>query len=360
MSRWPNAIAAATLLGAATMWALPAQAQPAWSDIGRAATPAEVAAWDIDVRPDFKGLPEGSGSVDDGMDLWEDKCAVCHGIFGESNSVFNPIVGGTTAEDVQTGRVASLARGDYPGVTTFMKVPTISTIWDYINRAMPWDNPKSLSADEVYAATAYLLNLADVIPDDFVLSNENIAQVQEMMPNRNGMTLEHTMWPGDEFGTAKIKDDVQAQACMSDCGGEPEITSDLPDHARNVWGNLREQNRTVGPQRGADTSQPEGELGDAAGPVNIVGPVGAGAEPEAVALVNEHGCMACHGMDKKLVGPALRDVAAKYQGDPDTVADSIRNGSPGGTWGDAPMPPQDLSDEVVQTIAQWLADGASN
>jgi cytochrome c len=74
-----------------------------------------VAAWDIDVRPDFKGLPAGSGSVEKGQDIWEAKCASCHGVFGESNEVFSPLVGGTTKEDVKTGRVANLTRTDFPG-----------------------------------------------------------------------------------------------------------------------------------------------------------------------------------------------------------------------------------------------------
>ena len=78
--------------------------------MGRPATTKEVAAWDIDVRPDFKGLPAGSGSVEKGQDIWEAKCASCHGVFGESNEVFSPLVGGTTAEDVKTGRVANLTR----------------------------------------------------------------------------------------------------------------------------------------------------------------------------------------------------------------------------------------------------------
>ena len=106
--------------------------------IGRDATPREVAAWDIDVRPDFKGLPPGSGSVDKGQEVWEAKCASCHGVFGESNQVFNPLVGGTTADDIKTGHVAMLMRNDYPGRTTMMKVSSLSTLWDYINRAMPW------------------------------------------------------------------------------------------------------------------------------------------------------------------------------------------------------------------------------
>jgi S-disulfanyl-L-cysteine oxidoreductase SoxD len=126
--------------------------------IGRAATPAEIKAWDIDVRPDFTGLPAGSGSVAKGQAVWEAKCASCHGTFGESNEVFSPLVGGTTAEDIKVGRVKALQES--VARTTFMKVSSISTLWDYINRAMPWNAPKSLSTEEVYASLAYLLHLA--------------------------------------------------------------------------------------------------------------------------------------------------------------------------------------------------------
>ena len=159
--------------------------------LGRPATAKEIAAWDIDVRADFKGLPPGSGSVAKGQDIWEAKCAHCHGVFGESNEVFSPLIGGTTKKDIETGRVANLTRTDFPGRTTIMKVATVSTLWDYINRAMPWTSPKSLSADEVYAVTAFLLSLAEVVPDDFVLSDKNIAEVQKRMPNRHGMQTRH-------------------------------------------------------------------------------------------------------------------------------------------------------------------------
>ena len=86
-------IVALTLLGGLAN----AQDPKKFPGLGRAATPAEVAAWDIDVRPDFKGLPKGSGTAEQGQELWEAKCASCHGVFGESNEVFTPIVGGTTA-----------------------------------------------------------------------------------------------------------------------------------------------------------------------------------------------------------------------------------------------------------------------
>src|SRR5882757_4499275 len=84
---------------------LSAQAADKFPGIGRPATPAEIKAWDIDVRPDFKGLPPGSGSVSQGQAVWESKCESCHGTFGESNEVFSPIVGGTTADDIKTGHV---------------------------------------------------------------------------------------------------------------------------------------------------------------------------------------------------------------------------------------------------------------
>lgn len=338
--------------------AAPASAQDKFPGVGRAATPKEVAAWDIDVRPDFKGLPAGRGSVAMGQDIWESRCATCHGFFGESNSVFNPLVGGTSAEDIQTGRVATLKRTDYPGRTTLMKVPTVSTLWDYINRAMPWDRPKSLKVDEVYAVTAFLLNLAHIVPEDFTLSDQNIAEVQQRMPNRNGMTTAHALWPGKDFKDGRDRPDVLAKACMRDCGPEPAIGSRLPEHARNAHGNLREQNRTVGAQRGSDTTRPEGRLGDAAGPVNVAGSARqAGPHAAAIALTQKHACAACHNMDGKLVGPGFSDIARKYSGRADYLQAKIKAGG-SGVWGETPMPPQDLPEEDTKAMAAWLAAGA--
>mgnify|MGYP000403784813 FL=1 len=205
MSKFRDAVLALVCLIAAGLASAQSNKFPG---VGREATAKEVAKWDIDVRPDFKGLPAGSGSVAKGQDVWEAKCAHCHGVFGESNEVFSPIVGGTTAEDIKTGRVANLQRADYPGRTTLMKVPTVSTLWDYVNRAMPWTNPKTLTTEEVYAVTAFMLNLGNIVPDNFVLSDKNIAEVQARMPNRNGMTAAHAMWPGNEFGGVKKPDTV--------------------------------------------------------------------------------------------------------------------------------------------------------
>lgn len=217
--------------------------------IGRRASVAEISAWDIDVRPDFKGLPAGSGSVRQGEKLWEAKCASCHGAFGESPAVFPPLVGGTTAKDIERGRVAGLHAASENAKTTMMKLATVSTLWDYIRRAMPFDAPKSLTTNEVYAASAYLLHLADLVPADFTLSDQNIAQVQARMPNRNGMTTQHGMLE------AKGKPDVVSEACMQDCKVNDKSLLVLPAAVNGLNGNLAEQNRPYGAIRGIDTSR---------------------------------------------------------------------------------------------------------
>jgi cytochrome c len=346
-------LTAATLAGAAQAQVLPG--------LGRPATAQEIAAWDIDVRPDFKGLPKGQGSVAQGQDLWEAKCAMCHGVFGESNEVFSPLVGGTTAADVKSGRVARLTDPSFPGRTTLMKVATISTLWDYINRAMPWNAPKSLKPDEVYAVTAFLLNLGGVLPDDFVLSDRNIAEAQARLPNRLGMSTQHALWPGKGIGSARP--DVKAAACMSNCATEPNVASMLPDFARNAHGNLAEQNRLVGPQHGADTSRPAGappSPGAAATAKPAAAAATTAASPTPTALLNKHACSGCHAVDGKLVGPSFREVAVKQGNRADALAyltGKIRAGGVG-VWGQVPMPPQGLPEDDAKTIARWLTEGA--
>ncbi|MFN5163753.1 MAG: c-type cytochrome [Pseudomonadota bacterium] len=342
----------------------------AFPGIGRAATPKEIAAWDIDVRPDFKGLPKGSGSVARGLEVWEAQCASCHGVFGESNEVFSPIVGGTTKQDMQTGRAARLADPGFPQRTTLMKLSTVSTLWDYIHRAMPWNQPKTLSVDDVYAVTAYILNLGGIVADDFVLSDANIADVQRILPNRNGKTLAHAMWPGAPMGPGMTRTpDVKAVACMTNCPAETTVASFIPDHARNAHGNLAEQNRLVGPQRGADTTRPPPAAGavrvaatTAANTAAAPGAAAAPADPGAAAqaLARKHNCLACHGLDSKLVGPSLREVARKYAGRADAadyLAQRIVSGG-AGVWGAIPMPAQNLPSADARALAAWLAAGA--
>ena len=368
-------LAAITLFSAATLFctASDSAAQSAssnqFSGIGRTATAAEVKAWDIDVRPDLKGLPAGSGKVQDGQTLWDNKCASCHGTFGESNEVFTPLVGGTTAADVKRGRVASLTDPKQPQRSTLMKVATISSLYDYIYRAMPWNAPRSLTADDTYAVLAYMLNLAEILPDDFELSNKNMAEVQQLMPNRNGMTREHGMWRIDDAP------DVKAVACMSNCVETVKITSSLPDYARNAHENLADQNRGYGPFRGVDTTRPPvAKLpGSDLGRLAQAGLTTAGTASSATAsppssatsaklipaadLFKKQNCFACHAANSKLVGPSLAEIAIKYKNQPTSEAmlteKVIKGGA--GVWGAIPMPAQNqLSTADSQALVKWI------
>ena len=313
-----------------------------WKSIGRPATPAEVRAWDIDVRPDFKGLPKGAGTVARGQEIWEGKCATCHGVFGEATNVFTPITGGVHPEDLKAGHTASL-RKPTEARSTVMKLSHVSTLWDYINRAMPWNAPRSLSTDEVYAVTAYVLNLGGILPDDFTLSDANIAEVQQRLPNRDGMSTDHGMW------SVKGKPDVRNVACMKNCGAEVKLTSALPAAARPAHGNLADQNRIIGPVRG------------------VVTPAQAATAPAApshgaamLQLANKGACLSCHQVDRRLVGPAFQEVAARYKGDaqaPAALAAKVKNGG-SGVWGTVPMPAASLDDREIGKLVRWVLDGA--
>lgn len=249
MSSCRKAAAAFALLGAAAA----GQAGDAYPGIGRAATASELAAWDRDVRPDFKGLPAGRGSVAEGQPLWEARCAACHGVFGESNEWMQPLAGGTGAEDMRRGRVARLADPAYPQRSSLMKLATLSTLWDTIARSMPWNAPGTLSVDETYAVTAYLLHLGDIVDADFVLDRDSIARVQQRLPNRDGMQVAHALWPGGLTGSAQ-RPDTQARACRRACPAPQRVVGFPAGHARDSHGDLAGQNRLVGAQRGAAAS----------------------------------------------------------------------------------------------------------
>ena len=344
------------------------------NQIGRVATPAEVKAWNIDVRGDFKGLPTGAGSVAMGADVWDAKCASCHGAFGESNSVFAPIVGGTSKKDIESGRSYFLSNPGYTHRTTLMKVSKLSTLWDYIHRAMPWNEPKSLTPDEVYGVLAYILNLGEIVPADFTLSDKNIAEVQNRLPNRNGKVFYKDMWQ------VRGKGDVNNPLCMKDCPVEGQLGSSLPVDARNANGNIADQVRPFGPARGTDTAVPPRAqkvgvvlpaallaAGPLAAPVAPAAPAAAvsaaalSGPSAALALAQANSCTACHGVASKIVGPGFQEVSKKYAGRADIVdylSRKIRNGGQG-AWGPIPMPEQaQLNQADAKALAEWIATGA--
>jgi cytochrome c len=138
--------------------------------VGRPATPQEIAGWDIDIAPDGAGLPPGRGGVAQGEQIFADKCAACHGAHGEGKPM-DALVGGA-------GTIAS----PKPVKTVGSYWPYATTLYDFIHRAMPFNAPQSLSADEVYAVSAYLLFLNHLVPADAVLDAATLPKVD--MPNR--------------------------------------------------------------------------------------------------------------------------------------------------------------------------------
>jgi cytochrome c len=145
-------------------------------DFGRPATPEEIKLWDIDVRPDGKGLPSGSGTATAGKTVFDENCAACHGPAGQ-NGIKDRLVGGQ-------GTLAS----DHPIKTVGSYWPYATTLFDYIHRAMPYQAPGSLSDDDTYSVVAYILSLNGVVPADAKLDNKTLPMVK--MPNRDGFIPE--------------------------------------------------------------------------------------------------------------------------------------------------------------------------
>jgi cytochrome c len=193
---------------------LPALAQstknvPRNYGVGHMATAEQIAGWDIDIRPDGQGAPPGRGSVKDGEKVYMDKCAACHGEFGESAGRWPQLAQGK----------GTLASND-PVKTVGSYFPYLSSVFDYIRRAMPFGDAESLSNDELYAVVAYVLNLNDIVDDKFVLSRETWGQVK--MPNQGGFH--------DDDREKTEKAFWNPNPCMKGCGPPVKITG----HAQAV------------------------------------------------------------------------------------------------------------------------------
>ena len=145
--------------------------------LGRTALPSEISAWDIDVLPDGRGLPAGKGDAIVGEEIFANKCAACHGDFAEGIDNWPALAGGFD----------TLADED-PVKTVGSYWPYLSTLWDYINRSMPFGEAQTLTSDEVYSIVAYILYSNDLIEDDFVLNNQNFSKFN--MYNSNGFIID--------------------------------------------------------------------------------------------------------------------------------------------------------------------------
>ena len=174
-------------------------------NIGREATPAEIAGWDIDIRPDGQGQPPGKGTVKAGERLYMERCAGCHGEFGESAGRWPILSGG-----------AETLAGPDPVKSIGSYWPYASTVIDYIRRAMPFGNAQSLTNDELYAITAYVFYLNDIIKtEDFELSDKNFRTIK--LPNEPNFY--------DDDREVSEKAFWRKNPCMTNCGvGEAKIT----------------------------------------------------------------------------------------------------------------------------------------
>ena len=177
-------------------------------NIGKLATKIEVAGWDIDVRPDGVGAPKGSGNAIDGEEIYVNRCAACHGDFGEGIDRWPALVGGD----------GTLASHD-PEKTTGSYWPYASTIFDYIYRSMPFGEAQTLTHNETYKLVAYLLSMNEIIDEDYVLSDKNIGKIK--MPNANGFLL-----PDPRPDVKKYKN---GQPCMKNCNVSAKIIGKARD-----------------------------------------------------------------------------------------------------------------------------------
>lgn len=175
---------------------------------GRVAAPDEIAAWDIDIRPDGLGLPAGQGSIAEGDALWTEKCASCHGDFGEGVGRVPALIGGH-----------GTLGGDRPVRTVGSYWPYASTIFDYTRRAMPYGDARSLTDDETYALTAYILYLNDLVDDGFTLSRDSFAAVA--LPNADGFMPDNRL---DEPHYRK-----RASPCMTGCKPDVKVITRAVD-----------------------------------------------------------------------------------------------------------------------------------
>lgn len=172
--------------------------------LGRPATADEIAAWDTDVRPDGRGLPAGKGTVKQGDELFQEKCASCHGEFGQGVGRWPVLAGG-----------AGTLKADRPDKTVGSFWPDASTVFDYIKRAMPYGNAQSLTNDEVYALTAYLLSMNDIVKDEnFELSDKNFTSIK--MPNASAFFEDDRETSEKQFWNKN--------PCMKDCRPPPKVT----------------------------------------------------------------------------------------------------------------------------------------
>lgn len=309
MSKYRNLLIGTALAATVAMPAFAGQ-----FGLGRAALPEEVAAWDHDISPDGTGLPVGSGSVEDGERVFSDNCAVCHGEFAEGAGNWPKLAGG---ED-------SLADKD-PLKTVGSYWPYLSTVYDYVRRSMPFGAAQTMSDDDVYAITAYILYSNYLVDDDFVLTNENFLDVE--MPNADGFIVDDRDTTEKHFWT---------EPCMENCKeGEVKITMraavlDVTPEEEVQEGAVEEASVAEEP------AQEEAKVVEAAAPAFD-------AEMAAAGEKVFKKCKACHQVGegaKNKTGPHLNNVMGRALGGLDDFKYSktmAEMGADGMVWNEETM-----------------------
>lgn len=318
MSKFLNLTLAAALL------ATPAMAEKL--GLGRAALPEEVAAWDKDVRPDGVGLPVGSGDAIVGEEVFAEKCAACHGDFAEGIDNWPKLAGG----------MGTLSHKD-PLKTVGSYWPHVSTLFDYINRSMPFGAAQTLEPDEVYGIVAYILYSNDLIEDDYVMSNENLAAFE--LPNAAGFFV-------DDRETTEYAQ-FSAPACMENCKETVEITMHAtvldvtpgdPTDGAGAPAGASVEGGTAAPAA-EPAAEPEKKAEEAAPAAVEV----AAADPALIAAGEKvfKKCAACHKVGegaKNGTGPMLNGIVNRTMGTVDGFkysADMAAAGADGMVWDDA-------------------------
>lgn len=337
MSRLPDRLLRSLGLGLLLAAAGAAGAAPL--GIGRAASADEIAGWDIDVRPDGLGLPPGQGSVTDGERLYESRCASCHGSFGEGIDRWPVLAGGYGTLTLER-----------PTKTVGSYWPYASTLWDYIHRAMPFSAPRSLGVDETYAIAAYVLYLNEIVDEEFVLTQDNLADIQ--MPNRDGFFVDDRPDSPNTRCLQACADADQLQMVGTIGGITPvghfKAGADAPAASHEAQKALEEQKelerlRALGVEV-EETPHAQVALSAAA---------------QAGQAVYESACVACHGTG--LAGaPKVGDYKAWAPRIEQGMAVLVRHAVEGFTGKHGVMPPKggrvDLSDKQVSDAVSFMTE----
>ena len=313
---------------------------------GRPATANEIKAWDIDALPDGTGLPEGEGSVELGDELFEAQCAVCHGDFGGGGQGYPQLAGGNQDKD-ENGIVITLknqridGKVDAPKRTVGTYWPVATTLFTYIRDSMPYAHPKSLSNDEVYAITAYILAQNEIeidgedMDDEYVLNKEKLAKV--VLANKNGFYPNIDGPNAQEdiraFFADRAKNIGAGTRCMKDCK-DPGMDGKTEATLMKIGYEMKD---VVPPYAYAKDLPPEKE----------------GGSVSKAEKMYDASCKLCHATDK-MGAPAVGDANA-WKSVMEKGMDKVLVNAIKGTGG---MPPKggnmDLSDADIKEIVDYM------